>query len=722
MIEFNTPTSSLSFGPGTEKLSGMSMFLSGRRIYWNPTFVEYKLNDQQWILVSEKDFYLLPAEEFEEVISFLLDSETLFLDHYQTLSMVTYLFDLKVLLRDKPYVEYFLPHFKGELRVFDEDPRFSILSENQGIQKFVIEFKKELEAFLEVYLVFVDDLLDPRLIKFAEQCQLRQLEWMPVLVNPERTLVGPLFDFGKNQDIELAYFRQTLLRNRPLVDLIHYQNEIIISPPIRNSIKLSERTNQKIRIWIKGLVETKPFNQVYELDLSSHQEYIHNFQVGGLSESKESSFLWSGDSSNRERIVSYIGGYRTCQSEDVLTRVQKSVSTLTGPIQLVHCLNPDMEGLKVYCAQYPKTPLQAEVISKNELFQMSLGKGMTSEQSQISAIAEATERYNSLYDGTEPIVFGRKDQLPYRAIAPGQLKVYSEQQGQTFVEHPDCPLAIHRFSEDTALHWTPAKTLSSGEIVYVPFSACFANTPFDDENYIRFNSNGCASGNTFDEAILQGLLEVIERDAVAIWWYNKIQRPFFDLSDWKDLDWTIIQQSIGLEWEYWTLDLTHDLGVPVVAAIAQHRLTGKFRFGFGAHLDVSIAIKRALTELHQLVITHPDHEQAFFDPDQLGDISFLFPIEGEIGSIKQYPVSTFEYIDECVMYCLAVLRKCDLEAFVVNTTRKSSPFHTVKVMAPGLCFIWAELGNKRLYQVPVKLGWLEQPIEESKMNPINLFV
>jgi hypothetical protein len=38
-------------------------------------------------------------------------------------------------------------------------------------------------------------------------------------------------------------------------------------------------------------------------------------------------------------------------------------------------------------------------------------------------------------------------------------------------------------------------------------------------------SNGNAAGNTLEEAILQGFFELVERDAMALWWYNRLRKP-----------------------------------------------------------------------------------------------------------------------------------------------------------------------------------------------------
>ena len=51
---------------------------------------------------------------------------------------------------------------------------------------------------------------------------------------------------------------------------------------------------------------------------------------------------------------------------------------------------------------------------------------------------------------------------------------------------------------------------------------------------VHADSNGCAAGNTLEEAIVQGFLELVERDAYAIWWYNRLQRAEVDLDQFDD--------------------------------------------------------------------------------------------------------------------------------------------------------------------------------------------
>jgi len=59
---------------------------------------------------------------------------------------------------------------------------------------------------------------------------------------------------------------------------------------------------------------------------------------------------------------------------------------------------------------------------------------------------------------------------------------------------------------------------------------------------------------------------------------------------------------------------------------------------------------------------------------------------------------------------------------VLNYTRVPLPINTAKVFVPGLCHMWPQLANKRLYQAPVKMGWLKHEKSEVTLNPQALYI
>lgn len=125
------------------------------------------------------------------------------------------------------------------------------------------------------------------------------------------------------------------------------------------------------------------------------------------------------------------------------------------------------------------------------------------------------------------------------------------------------------------------------------FDAC----PDGPPDALVADSNGQAAGSSPEDALLQGFYELVERDAVALWWYNRTRHPAVDL-DAFDEPWLAALRGTyrALGRELWALDVTSDLGIPVVAAVSRRtdgadRADGTGRaaedilLGFGAHPD-----------------------------------------------------------------------------------------------------------------------------------------
>ncbi len=65
-----------------------------------------------------------------------------------------------------------------------------------------------------------------------------------------------------------------------------------------------------------------------------------------------------------------------------------------------------------------------------------------------------------------------------------------------------------------------------------------------------------------------------------------------------------------------------------------------------------------------------------------------------------------------------ILERHGLEVLALDMTRPDIGFPTVRVIVPGLRHFWARFGPGRLYDVPLKLGWITEPLAESELNPI----
>ena len=50
------------------------------------------------------------------------------------------------------------------------------------------------------------------------------------------------------------------------------------------------------------------------------------------------------------------------------------------------------------------------------------------------------------------------------------------------------------------------------------------------------------------------------------------------------------------------------------------------------------------------------------------------------------------------------------DVLVLDQSRPDIDLAVVRVIAPGLRHFWRRLGPGRLYDVPVKLGWIDAPV------------
>lgn len=375
-------------------------------------------------------------------------------------------------------------------------------------------------------------------------------------------------------------------------------------------------------------------------------------------------------------------------------RLRPYVSELCGMVSHLTRLDPssDPDAPAVYRSGFFKPPRLDEPPFASPLAQLCLGKGASQSQSQASALCEALERHAAYYQGDEACLAAAADALDARALLPQQL-----QPGATPVDRA------------TPMRWVPAWSLTRNARRYLPLGFCYAQAPAAESGRIGWNSNGCAAGNTVQEAILRGFLELVERDAVAVWWYNRIVRPGIPLGAGA----ARIGQAIDPDWERWLLDLTHDLGIPVVAAVARHRGRGVWAYGFGCASTLDEAGECAMAEVLQLVSV--DKHMAPPAPEGDAASRFLLPSES---AIRCNPTRRIERVEDCV----AAAAARGLETIVLDYSRSDIALHTVKTVVPGLSHIWPAWTTPRLRQVPVALGWQARPLELDELNPQALFL
>lgn len=444
-----------------------------------------------------------------------------------------------------------------------------------------------------------------------------------------------------------------------------------------------------------------------------------------------------GATASRGSIVSAESGSRTEPPDRTLQRLQRYVSPVCGilPPPVPASDHPVIHSVSVGMnAAFPRRTLEERRFGVRS---MSGGKGRTREQAHVSAICEGIERYAGVYQGSEPTIRRAYADFDGEAIHPDAVQLFSARQyarrALTYDRLDPFNVVPMPFDPKRPVSWTRLESVRGGAPRWLPTALCYYS--FLDHGGGGANSNGVAAGSSPVEAQLHGLHELVERDAVAIWWYNRLHVPAFDLDARADpaLD-RIVEAHHALGRDLWVLDITSDIGIPAAVAVSARRDEPQhIVFGFGAHSSAHVAVVRAVTEVNQFLPSVVDlatgvprlampntaggrwHAHA-----TLADHPYLVPHGAPVPVRLGDPAGSS--VTDQLDWCLRAVENVGSEVFSLRLTRPEAPLEVYRMVAPGLRHFWARLAPGRLYDVPVRLGHLTHPLAEEDLNPIAMFV
>ncbi|HST42214.1 MAG TPA: TOMM precursor leader peptide-binding protein [Conexibacter sp.] len=435
------------------------------------------------------------------------------------------------------------------------------------------------------------------------------------------------------------------------------------------------------------------------------------------------------------------GGHRTRRPAETLARLRELISPITGIVGAIEPVS-GFGGMHVFSAVHPQAPVvtrpQGRTLGRKG---GSMGKGFDADQARVSCLGEAVERYSGGFFGDEPRRRARYEEIAEIAIHPDRLLLFSDAQhaaAETARAGGGDPQAADavpaRFDATQAIDWVPVSSLVDGATRWLPAAYAYFGYGASDVGGYRgapfcvADSNGCAAGNTREEAILQGLLELIERDACGIAWHDGTPRPAIDLDSFGEPAFTRAREAFAARGrELHVLDLRVDTEVPVALAVTWNRADGLgTRFALGCHLDPRIAVSRALSELAQLVLDDPAADAALgeelFAEQSIDAQPHLQATEGPALTASALPSFTRETIAAELTWCCELLAARGLDVLVLDQTRPEVSFPVVRVTVPGLRHFWRRLAPGRLYDVPVTLGWRAAPLREDELNPLPVLI
>ena len=606
----------------------------------------------------------------------------------------------------------------------------------------------------ELDIILTDDYLQNDLQTLNQKALQSQRPWM--LVKPVGTMIwiGPLFLPGKTGCWEC--FAQRLRANRPVESFIQKRNGI--STPFPISVSALPSTVQmglnivatEIAKWIIQPDNSPLVGQLVTFDTLSLETQHHRLtqrpqcpscgQPDQPDQAPQPVVLQS-----QRKTFMADGGHRCLPPEDTLKQYEHHISPITGVVRELRSVSQTKNGpTHIYIAGHNFASMFDELFFlRQNLRGRSSGKGKTDIQARASAFGEAVERYSGLFQGDEIRQKGRYEAIGDAAIHPNFCMNFSDNQYQNrHQSNTNCYIfqkIPEPFDTDREIDWTPVWSLTHQTFNYLPTAYCYYGYPKPSKPDCWADSNGAAAGNSKEEAILQGFMEVVERDSVALWWYNRIKRPVVDLDSFQEPYIQSLKDYYQTRHrEFWVLDITSDMTIPTFAAISSRtdKAAEDIILGFGTHFDAKIAILRALTEMNQMFLNvsyqSPDGstEYASDDPSAIhwwktatcANQAYLVPDNTprpKVGS--DYPQQWSEDLLEDVNTCVTIAEKQGMEVLVLDQTRPDIGLNVVKVFVPGLRGIWNRLGPGRLYDVPVKMGWLPEPLTENQLNPMPVF-
>lgn len=285
-----------------------------------------------------------------------------------------------------------------------------------------------------------------------------------------------------------------------------------------------------------------------------------------------------------DELTYFKGTHRVIAPEKTIEINEDKLKT-AGITRIADITDLDRIGLPIYTAIRPTAEDGAVSIYG--------GKGITKDHARASAMMEGFERYSAERHESDETTIATLEEISSKGnyINPESLNLPKDFKKQNL--------------DSMKLEWSIAKDIISDDEYFVPTNAIYH--PYihseDSESLFKSNTNGLASGNILEEAILHGIFEVIERDAWSIF---ELTHKNYSQIDLDSIESDIVNDTIdkfeseGIKIKL--MDFTADINVPTIAASADDTVTrdaGLLTLGMGTHLDPEVAILRALTEVAQ---------------------------------------------------------------------------------------------------------------------------
>ncbi len=386
-----------------------------------------------------------------------------------------------------------------------------------------------------------------------------------------------------------------------------------------------------------------------------------------------------------DRSLRYLNGtYRVLSEEESLLRI-RSVQSKVGVTRVAQITDLDRIGIPVHSVTRPSAAKGAVSVYS--------GKGVSDEQSRISAVMEAVERC---------LGEASRDNLDIKEPHIREEWIVDSYSHLEEFENPVDPNELilpQPLSPESPIEWVRGWDLLADEDVLVPANAVYHpyNPPPSVFRLFRSDTNGFAAGNSIEEAILHGLLEVVERDAYSIAEGTREtgSRIVLDPSD--GTPYTLFKKFTDAMVDVYLWNLPSETGIPTVLAALDDRALrdpALLVIGAGAHLDPAVAVTRALTEAAQsrLIQIHGAREDTLREEVMRRAGYTTVKRINRHWYNKRRETITLPEIANCaerkpyenIRIVLDRIARIASRAIIVNLTREKIEIPVIRAIVPGL--------------------------------------
>ena len=311
-----------------------------------------------------------------------------------------------------------------------------------------------------------------------------------------------------------------------------------------------------------------------------------------------------------------------------------------------------------------------------------MGKGASPIQSKASACMELAERFSffSFKSTANNFITGDYTDMRssgYPVMDSAYLLRSVEDKNLTQDQ-------LETLLEGIPMQWTWATNVSRGEQVLVPFSWFYAINEF----------NGPSAGNTYEEAALQGICEIVERHVCSVIHHRHLETPAIDTASIKDpVALELLEKFRNNNIELSLYDFSLDTGICTVGALAIDHSTfpqsSEIVYTAGTTPGPDKAVIRAITEVAQLggdFNTGSNYVASGLPkPSSLEDVKYLTNSGRKI-IIQKMPDLSDDNMKVEIENCLAVMKEKNLDVFMIDVTHPDLDIPALYTIIPGAHF------------------------------------